>query len=176
MKKYVNYVPPEYPDQLWNTRENGTLDIAHINNEPSLTQQQFKDECDINTIMRSYQETGTISHLNPRPGIYEDFSGVQDFKESMDLVEYAKKEFMLLPAKVRSRFNNNPAELVEFCNNPNNLEEAVELGLASPKKMDPNQNANLNANQNQSKTQPVAKPSKKSAVIPPQSDTDPSEH
>ena len=128
---YVNYRPPQYPDQVWNTREDGSLDIGHVNNKPSLTQQQFKDECDINNIMKSYQETGTISHLNPKAHLFGDFSDIKDFRESMELITYAQQEFDQLPAKVRSRFNNDPAELVEFCNHASNLEEAISLGLAT---------------------------------------------
>lgn len=127
---YKEYRPPQYPDQIWNTREDGSLDVGHVNDQPSLTQQQFKDECDINNIMKSYQETGTISHLNPKAHIFGDFSDVKDFRESMELITYAQSQFDQLPAKVRSRFNNDPAELVEFCNHSSNLEEAISLGLA----------------------------------------------
>lgn len=158
---YKDYRPPQYPDQIWNTRPDGTLDIGHINDDPSLTQQQFKDECDINNILRSYQETGTINHLNPRAGIFGDFSDVKDFKESLELVQYANEQFMQLPAKVRSRFQNNPAELVEFCNNPNNLEEAIQLGLANPKPMEHNKNNDDSTTMKQSApSKKVPKPQK----------------
>lgn len=129
---YKDFRPPNYPDQIWNSRPDGSLDIGHVNDKPSLTQQQFKDECDINNILKSYQETGTINHINRKPQIFGDFSDVKDFRESLELIQYATSEFMQLPAKVRARFKNDPAELVEFCNNPNNLEEAISLGLANP--------------------------------------------
>ena len=36
---------------------------------------------------------------------------------------------MLLPAQMRSRFNNDPAELLKFIKDPANLDEAVKLGI-----------------------------------------------
>jgi len=41
----------------------------------------------------------------------------------------AQADFMDLPAKIRQRFNNNPAELIAFLQSPSNVDEAVELGL-----------------------------------------------
>lgn len=130
---YKDFCPLEYPDQLWNTRDDGSLDVAHVNDEPSLTQQQFAEECDINNIMKNYQETGTISHMNPRPLIYEDFSRITDYQGSLDMIREAGAAFQQLPAKVRSRFENDPGKLVEFCRDPNNYEEAITLGLAEKK-------------------------------------------
>lgn len=162
--KYKDYRPPQYPDQIWNTREDGSLDIGHINDKPSLTQQQFASECDINNIMKSYVETGTINHKNPRPGIFGDFSDVKDFKESLELVQYANEQFMALPANVRSRFNNNPAELVEFCNHTTNLEEAISLGLANPiSKTQSTNDDNLMTTNTTASTQSVPKPKSKSS-------------
>lgn len=36
---------------------------------------------------------------------------------------------MDLPAKVRSRFENDPQKFLEFCSDPKNRDEAVSLGL-----------------------------------------------
>jgi len=160
---YKNFCPLEYPDQLWNTRSDGTLDIGHVNDEPSLTQQQFKDECDINNIMKSYQETGTINHLNPRTAVYGDFHDVKDFKESLELVQAANETFMLLPATIRTRFENDPAKLVEFCNDPNNLEEAIQLGLAEKPLQVTNANDDQTTNANQPK-QKQQKPAKEAVT------------
>lgn len=146
MKKYKDFVHPNYPDQVWNTREDGSLDVSTIVKGESLTQQQFKDECDINNIMKSYTETGTINHLNRKNHVYDDFSDVKDFKEMNDVVAYAKTMFEELPAKVRSRFKNDPVEFVEFCNDRNNLQEAIELGLADAPKTVTNVNDDKTTN------------------------------
>lgn len=114
-------------------REDGTLRVTKDPSGEDVAQQQFKEQCDINNIMKNYMQTGEISHLNPKTGVYGDFSDVKNYQESLDLVIKAKETFDQLPAKVRTRFNNNPKELVEFCNDPKNIEEAIDLGLADEK-------------------------------------------
>ena len=43
-----------------------------------------------------------------------------------------QKAFDALPAELRERFENDPGKFVEFCLDPKNKDEAVELGLAVP--------------------------------------------
>jgi hypothetical protein len=38
---------------------------------------------------------------------------------------------MALPANIRSRFDNDPAKLIDFMENPANREEAESLGLVN---------------------------------------------
>ena len=40
--------------------------------EPSLTRQSFKDECDVNQIVKRYTETGMINHIPRTPAQYGD--------------------------------------------------------------------------------------------------------
>lgn len=159
MQKYKNFTHPNYPDQVWNTREDGTLDVATIVKGPSLTQQQFKDECDINNILKSYTETGTINHINRRNHLFGDFSEVPDFQNSLELVRYAEQQFRDLPAKVRARFQNDPAQLVAFCNDPKNQQEAIELGLAESPKPAPNVNNDKTKNTNPAENKGANNPS-----------------
>jgi hypothetical protein len=39
-----------------------------------------------------------------------------------------------LPAEVRFRFDNKPAELLKFMSDPANADEAIDLGLFEPSK------------------------------------------
>jgi phage internal scaffolding protein len=96
--------------------------------EPSLAQQHFKDECDINTILEKFNITGLLpeSPLSPR---YGDFTAIGDYHTAMNRVMAAKDEFMTLPAQIRARFNNDPAQLIEFLENSDNRKEAEQLGL-----------------------------------------------
>lgn len=95
------------------------------------TKQSFKDECDINTIMRRYQQTGTLEHVQRREAQYADCTG-RDYQTAMELIANARSAFEELPAAVRDRFDNDPAELLDFVRDPDNAEEAAELGLLSP--------------------------------------------
>lgn len=96
--------------------------------EPSLTQQHFADECDINTILRRFNITGQLPEapLSPR---YGDFSGIGDYHSCLNAVLLATEQFEALPAAIRARFGNDPAELIEFLDNADNRSEAIELGL-----------------------------------------------
>lgn len=98
---------------------------------PSLTQQQFKDECDINKIMDRYLRTGVLSDpLNMRgPGTYGDYTEYGDYMENMNKVIEAREMFEALPSKIRERFGNNPGKLIEFVLDVNNKDEAIKLGL-----------------------------------------------
>jgi phage internal scaffolding protein len=96
--------------------------------EPSLAQQHFKDECDINTILERFNITGMLpqSTLSPR---YGDFSGIGDYHTALNRVIAAQDEFDALPAQIRAKFDNDPAKLIDFLNDEANRPEAEELGL-----------------------------------------------
>ena len=96
--------------------------------EPSLAQQHHKDECDINNILRQFNITGLLpeSPLSPR---YGDFTGIGDYHTALNRVIAAQDEFDALPAQIRARFDNDPAQLIEFLENSDNRPEAEELGL-----------------------------------------------
>jgi len=96
--------------------------------EPSLAQQHFKDECDINNILRQFNVTGLLPErpLSPR---YGDFTGIGDYHTALNRVMAAQDEFDGLPAQIRARFNNDPSQLIEFLEDENNRQEAQDLGL-----------------------------------------------
>lgn len=95
---------------------------------PSLTKQAFKDECDINSIMRRYLSTGVVPG-NVKVGRYGDFTGANDFLEAQMVLRNANEQFMTLPSAVRARFNNSPFEMLEFVGDRANIDEARKLGL-----------------------------------------------
>lgn len=100
--------------------------------DPSLTQQQFKEESDINTIVDRFLKSGVLPTAATMPQ-YVDYEGVFDFQSAMNVVKAADDNFMRLDAKVRARFNNSPQAFLEFFANPENVDEAIRLGLAIPK-------------------------------------------
>lgn len=94
-------------------------------------QQQFKEECDINTIVERFGITGQLPQ-NLRMPLNEEFIETMDYQESLNKLLEADAAFMQLPAKVRAEFQNDPGRFVEFASNPENLERCRELGLAMP--------------------------------------------
>lgn len=96
--------------------------------KPSLTQQNFKDETDINNIVQKYQMTGILPTQNNLP-YFGDVSNIPDYQTALNIVQEAQQVFGDLPSKIRSRFGNDPTQLVLFLENPENREEGVKLGL-----------------------------------------------
>jgi len=92
------------------------------------TKQSFKNECDINYILKKYAKSGQVPHIR-EDGVYADHSSM-DLFESMQIVAEAKTMFEELPSNIRNKFENDPVKFLEFTENPENLEEMCELGLA----------------------------------------------
>lgn len=97
---------------------------------PSKAKQEFGVESDINVIMKRYITTGQLPMWvqNAQP-VFADVSEIGDFADVLRRVTAAKEAFAQLPAHVRSRFQNQPEQLVEFLQDPGNRDEAVKLGL-----------------------------------------------
>jgi len=94
------------------------------------TKQSFKDECDINSIVKKALRNGLLPDGNVNP-IYGDFSDVKTYQEGLNVVLRAETQFNALPAHVRSKFQNDPAQFLEFATDPKNSEEMISLGLAT---------------------------------------------
>jgi len=97
---------------------------------PSRTQQSFRDECDINTILKRFNITGQLPVGSVQPQ-YGDFSGITDYQSALNAVMAAQDSFLALPAKVRAKFDNDPALFVEFASDEANKDEMKALGLLS---------------------------------------------
>ena len=97
---------------------------------PSRTQQKFKEECDVNNILRNYVNTGVLNHVSDVAPQFGDFSQVPaDYGEALALIQRSEEEFMKLPSDVRERFDNSPVGIIKFLQDENNREEAIKLGL-----------------------------------------------
>ena len=95
-------------DAQTNSDEHSTINI-----EPTMTQQHFKDECDINTIMERFGVTGELP-TNIRQPMSADFIEAMDFHEAQNALLEATSSFMELPAQVRAKFENDPAALIQY--------------------------------------------------------------
>nr|QJB20722.1 MAG: internal scaffolding protein [Microvirus sp.] len=104
---------------------------------PSRTKQSFRDECDINNIMRRYETTGVIQHVAGSVPEFGDYISELDFQQSMNAVLEAQELFAQLPARVRDRFGNDPAQMLAFLGDEKNKDEAIKLGLVNPPAAEP---------------------------------------
>jgi len=100
-------------------------------NDPSRTRQSFKDECNINIIMSRYMKTGVLDFVNKHQGQYGDITGLE-YQTAMQQIASAQSLFQELPSNIRSRFDNDPREFLEFVHDPDNASEMHELALMRP--------------------------------------------
>lgn len=99
--------------------------------DESRTRQEFKEESDINTIIRLFGigenpfETGNwITDL-------DIVDATSDYQSAMNILVAARERFFTLPAEIRGRFQNDPGLFVNFVSDTKkNGEEMVRLGLA----------------------------------------------
>lgn len=97
---------------------------------PSAAIQSAKDECDINKIMARYQKTGMIEHFNEQAPQFVDMPDEIDYQNSMGIIADAHSAFYSLPSTVRDRFQNDPAQWLEFIHDAESVDEAMRaLGI-----------------------------------------------
>jgi len=96
--------------------------------DPSLAQQHMKDECDINVIVERFGVTGNLP-VAPLEPSYGDFSGVSDYHTALNAIRASEEAFMALPAKIRAKFDHDPNSLLNYLQNEDNRDEAIQIGL-----------------------------------------------
>lgn len=97
-----------------------------------MTQQHFKAECDIHTILDRYEKTGYLVdplQIRTTKPMFDDWTQVPDFREVQERIIAVKEMFDGLPAKTREIFNNDPANLVEYLASEPTTDQLVEMGI-----------------------------------------------
>lgn len=101
-----------------------------------MAQQQFAEDSDLNVLVRRFGINRVA--ITPRQvEEYSDFTDVVDFHTAQQRIVEARERFMELPARLRDEFDHDPALFLEFVTDPENYEEAQELGLVPPKAAPP---------------------------------------
>jgi len=99
---------------------------------PSMTEKHHAAACDINHLLATYRKTGLCTHVNTHQGDYSDISNVPTYHEAMQQIQAADNAFKTLTAEIRAQFSNDPAQFLNFVNDPNNREEMGKMGLLKP--------------------------------------------
>ena len=110
---------------------------AAVTNEPSELDafpdgalQAPAEDLDLNVLMERMGVTNQrIPTVPINPNLTMDVRDIPDLQGILDLSREAEKSFSNLPIALKERFNQNPAELWRYVNNPDNHEEAVRLGI-----------------------------------------------
>lgn len=97
--------------------------------DPGRTQQHHAASVDIRNILMAAKKGIPIESVAWGEPRYGDFSNVESYVEARQRIAETNEQFEKLPALVRSRFKNDPQLLIKFLQNPDNLEEAIEMGI-----------------------------------------------
>lgn len=88
--------------------------------DPGITSQSDAVDADINNIVRKYHISDEMTPAQVQqllgtaePGAYGDFSLGMTYHEAMTQLKRAEATFMAIPAAMRSKFGNSPAELLD---------------------------------------------------------------
>lgn len=128
---------PPFMRSAYNYDTNQASDEAGLKCEDkSLARQEFAEEVDINTIVHRFGLDGQMPE-NIRMPTSGDFTNIPDFQSAMNALRAAQESFDAMPARVRARFHNDPAEFVAFCDDENNRTEAIRMGLVTEKIPEP---------------------------------------
>lgn len=114
------------------SRYNPAPQVAVEFDEPSMTQQHFADECDINNILAKFVKTGILENIGP--GVYADVAEAGDYLDAIETIRRADEEFSSLPSHIRKEFDNSPANFLAFVADEKNRDRAVEIGLINQPK------------------------------------------
>jgi len=115
-------------EKIIDKRADGSRRVALITDAGSVVEGHHKNDVDINNIMQKYRVTGFLESKASEAN-YGDFSNATDFHDMKNRIIDAENDFAELPAYLRTRFNNDPGQLLSFLDDPDNLSEAQELGL-----------------------------------------------
>lgn len=116
---------------------------VYCTKEEGKTKQSFKDEVDINLIMKKVEKTGVwptdVLRNNPQ---YGDFSSSGTYQDALNTVLNAQTMFFAMPAEFRSMCDNDPSVFLDFVaaaqsGDKDKKEKLVSFGLALEAQKEP---------------------------------------
>lgn len=105
----------------------------------SLTDQSFAPACDVNRIVKHYQDTGLDPYRERLAKAHWGIATTQTFADAMRIKAEFDSAFALLPLSERERYNNDPEAWLAEIGRPDPSEavsEALETALAEPAPQD----------------------------------------
>ncbi len=101
--------------------------------ETSRTKQSFQEESQIANIVKRYLTGQTVEYVQAHGPEYGELPPYEDFAMAMNVVAEARSLFEELPSHLRTRFENDPAQFLEFMDDREaNQAEMITLGLLPP--------------------------------------------
>lgn len=96
----------------------------------------------ISDVIKKYRENNDLIPIGKQMPMYADFSRVPDFQAGLQQIINAQRMFMELPSEIRSMVNNSEHQFIQWMEDPENHDKAVELKLipdpnAEPPRVEP---------------------------------------
>lgn len=113
------------PDPAW------TDPGIDCSGDPGKADQSFAKDADINNIVATYHKTGVFPSADG-PALFADVSDAPSYQDALQIIINAESAFMSLDAKTRKKFENDPAQMLAFLEDPKNRSEAAALGMLKP--------------------------------------------
>lgn len=95
----------------------------------SRTKQSFRDQVNVNEIVKRALTSGQLDHVNHREPLFGDFSKSTDLKSQIDAVHQAEESFKTLSSGVRKAAQNKPHILLEMLASDTGCQELRDAGL-----------------------------------------------
>lgn len=112
--------------------------VVDCSKDEIIVEQSHAKEVDINNIIKKHgiDLIAKTNLLQSQDFRFDDVTG-NDFQEALFKIKKAESSFNAMPSNLRKQFNNNPAEFLDFVQNPDNASALVEMGLANAPKPAP---------------------------------------
>lgn len=98
-------------------------------NMPCMAQQEFKDEADINNVVKKHTLTNRLLPQHNLEPFYADLSTPLDLSQIEMQLKQANQAFLDLPMEVRERVGQDPKRLSKFLADPENKDFLIKQGL-----------------------------------------------
>lgn len=127
-------------------RANGSRRVQFISDAPSSTDQSFKNDCDINSMVKRFIKAQFGAGPNAKKmfeqwlmstsnGQVDENIAIDhriDYQDAIQHIQRADALFMDMPSDIRKRFNNDPGAFLNFAMDPKNRAELATMGLLTP--------------------------------------------
>lgn len=109
----------------------GDVPLGTVNEEPSMTSQEFKQDTDIYYILNRFSDVYGEA-MNPANFVYADYDKDEDYEYWQNKINETRTQFYNLSAEQRARFHHNVAHFHKFIQNSENFRQGVEWGIFEP--------------------------------------------
>lgn len=136
------------------------------------TKEAFKDQCDINKILKKAAIKGGLSHVQKYPeAVYGEFDPSLDLFVARERIAQAERIFADLPAEIRREFGNDAVKFIEYGKTVGIAKLVEEIpAIAEPGDFFPNP-----VKRSVSDAMPPGEPPPQKGTPPPSADPAPSE-